>query len=135
MSVLDSIIAGVLEDQKSRQLSQAELADRIASIGEVRDPLQSLKSQNFSVIAEVKRSSPSKGALAEISDPSQLADLYEDGGASVISVLTEQRRFGGSLQDFSEVRSRISIPMFMAPIYYCLLLQRLITLNSKISIR
>jgi len=111
MSVLDSIIAGVLEDQKSRQLSQAELADRIASIGEVRDPLQSLKSQNFSVIAEVKRSSPSKGALAEISDPSQLADLYEAGGASVISVLTEQRRFGGSLQDFSEVRSRVSIPM------------------------
>ena len=111
MSVLDSIIVGVLEDQKSRQLSQAELADRIASIGEVRDPLQSLKSQNFSVIAEVKRSSPSKGALAEISDPSQLADLYEAGGASVISVLTEQRRFGGSLQDFSEVRSRVSIPM------------------------
>ena len=111
MSVLDSIIAGVLEDQKSRQLSQAELADRIASIGEVRNPLQSLKSKNFSVIAEVKRSSPSKGALAEISDPSQLADLYEDGGASVISVLTEQRRFGGSLQDFSEVRSRVSIPM------------------------
>lgn len=111
MSVLDSIIAGVLEDQKSRQLSQAELADRIARIGEVRDPLQSLKSQNFSVIAEVKRSSPSKGSLAEISNPSQLADLYEAGGASVISVLTEQRRFGGSLQDFSEVRSRVSIPM------------------------
>ena len=111
MSVLDSIIAGVLEDQKSRQLSQAELADRIASTGEVRNPLQSLKSKNFSVIAEVKRSSPSKGVLAEISDPSQLADLYEDGGASVISVLTEQRRFGGSLQDFSEVRSRVSIPM------------------------
>jgi indole-3-glycerol phosphate synthase len=111
MSVLDSIIAGVLEDQKSRQLSHIELEDRIASIGLVRDPLQTLKKYPLSVIAEVKRSSPSKGALAEISDPSQLAELYEKGGASVISVLTERRRFGGSLQDFVDVRSRVSIPM------------------------
>lgn len=111
MSVLESIIAGVLADQKSRQLSDAELAERIASIGVVRDPLQSLTSQDFSVIAEVKRSSPSKGMLADISDPAQLAALYEDGGASVISVLTEQQRFGGSLQDFVDVRSRVSIPM------------------------
>lgn len=111
MSVLESIIAGVLADQKSRQLSDAELAERIASIGVVRDPLQSLTSQDFSLIAEVKRSSPSKGMLADISDPAQLAALYEDGGASVISVLTEQQRFGGSLQDFVDVRSRVSIPM------------------------
>ena len=111
MSVLESIIAGVLADQKSRQLSDAELAERIASVSEVRDPLQSLTSQDFSVIAEVKRSSPSKGMLANISDPAQLAALYEDGGASVISVLTEQQRFGGSLQDFVDVRARVSIPM------------------------
>ncbi|MEY3093745.1 MAG: hypothetical protein RLZZ317_248, partial [Actinomycetota bacterium] len=111
MSVLESIIAGVLADQKSRQLSDAELAERIASVSEVRDPLQSLTSQDFSVIAEVKRSSPSKGMLADISDPAQLAALYEDGGASVISVLTEQQRFGGSLQDFVDVRARVSIPM------------------------
>ena len=111
MSVLESIIAGVLADQKSRQLSDAELAERIASIGVVRDPLQSLTSQDFSVIAEVKRSSPSKGMLANISDPARLAALYEDGGASVISVLTEQKRFGGSLQDYVDVRSRVSIPM------------------------
>jgi indole-3-glycerol phosphate synthase len=111
MSVLESIIAGVLADQKSRQLSDAELAERIASIGVARDPLQSLTSQDFSVIAEVKRSSPSKGMLADISDPAQLAALYEEGGASVISVLTEQQRFGGSLQDFVDVRSRVSIPM------------------------
>jgi len=111
MSVLESIIAGVLADQKSRQLSDAELAERIASIGVARDPLQSLTSQDFWVIAEVKRSSQSKGMLAKISDPAQLAALYEDGGASVISVLTEQQRFGGSLQDFVDVRARVSIPM------------------------
>jgi len=111
MSVLDSIIAGVLEDQRVRELSKAELDERIAAIGPVRDPLDSLRAKPFSVIAEVKRSSPSKGALAEISNPAQLASLYEKGGASVISVLTEQRRFGGSLQDFVEVRSRVSTPM------------------------
>lgn len=111
MSVLDSIIAGVLEDQRVRELSKAELDERIAAIGPVRDPLDSLRAKPFSVIAEVKRSSPSKGALAEISNPAQLAALYEKGGASVISVLTEQRRFGGSLQDFVEVRSRVSTPM------------------------
>ena len=111
MSVLDSIIAGVLEDQKARQLSNAELEERIASVGPVRDPLFSLKARSFSVISEVKRSSPSKGALAEISHPAELAALYEIGGASVISVLTEQRRFGGSLQDFVEVRSKIALPM------------------------
>jgi indole-3-glycerol phosphate synthase len=87
------------------------LEERIASVGAVRDPLKSLQENSFSVIAEVKRSSPSKGSLAEISDPSQLAALYEQGGASVISVLTEKRRFNGSLQDFIDVRSRVTIPM------------------------
>ena len=111
MSVLDSIIEGVLADQRSRQLSTHELEERIASIGSVRDPLISLRSRPFSVIAEVKRSSPSKGALAEISDPSSLAALYESGGAAVISVLTERQRFGGSLTDFEDVRARVSIPM------------------------
>jgi indole-3-glycerol phosphate synthase len=111
MSVLNSIIEGVLEDQKSRQLPPSELEERIASVGSVRDSLKSLQANSFSVIAEVKRSSPSKGSLAEISNPSHLAALYEKGGASIISVLTERRRFNGSLQDFVDVRSRVAIPM------------------------
>ena len=111
MSVLDSIIAGVLEEQSLRQLSSSELAERIAEIDEVRTPLTSLRKNDFSIIAEVKRSSPSKGALAEIRDPASLALSYQKGGASVVSVLTEKRRFGGSLEDFTEVRKKISIPM------------------------
>lgn len=111
MTVLESIVEGVLEDQKARQLSQRELEERIASVGPVRDPLTSLRANSFSIISEVKRSSPSKGALAEISNPAELAALYEEGGASIISVLTEQRRFGGSLRDFVEVRSCVSLPM------------------------
>src|SRR4051794_41733971 len=63
------------------------------------------------VIAEVKRSSPSKGALAAIADPAGLAQDYEAGGASVISVLTERRRFGGSLDDLAAVRTAVDVPV------------------------
>ena len=63
------------------------------------------------VIAEVKRSSPSKGPLAAIADPAALASDYESGGACVISVLTERRRFGGSLEDLAAIRSAVSVPL------------------------
>ena len=63
------------------------------------------------IIAEVKRASPSRGALAEIADPAALAVSYETGGASAISVLTEGRRFGGSLEDLEAVREGGSIPV------------------------
>ncbi len=63
------------------------------------------------IIAEVKRSSPSRGALAEIPDPALLASRYETGGASAISVLTEGRKFRGSLQDLEQVRDTVSIPV------------------------
>jgi indole-3-glycerol phosphate synthase len=63
------------------------------------------------VIAEVKRSSPSKGSLSAITDPAALAESYQKAGASVISVLTEERRFKGSLSDLDAVRSRVDIPV------------------------
>jgi indole-3-glycerol phosphate synthase len=63
------------------------------------------------VIAEIKRASPSRGALASIADPASLALSYESGGASAISVLTEGRRFGGSLADLEAVGDAVSIPV------------------------
>ena len=63
------------------------------------------------IIAEVKRSSPSRGALADIPDPAALAVSYETGGASAISVLTEGRKFGGSLADLEAVRAVVGIPV------------------------
>jgi indole-3-glycerol phosphate synthase len=63
------------------------------------------------VIAEVKRRSPSKGDLAEIADPAALARRYAAGGAAAISVLTEERRFGGSLDDLRGVRAAVDTPL------------------------
>ena len=63
------------------------------------------------VIAEVKRASPSRGRLADIPEPQTLAAQYEAGGASVVSVLTEERKFLGSLDDLEAVRKAISIPI------------------------
>jgi len=63
------------------------------------------------VIAEIKRRSPSRGSLAEISEPARLAREYQAGGARVISVLTEHRRFGGSLADLDDVRAAVTIPV------------------------
>lgn len=63
------------------------------------------------IIAEVKRASPSRGAMAEIADPAALAVSYQTGGASAISVLTEGRRFGGSLRDLTDVRTAVDLPV------------------------
>ncbi|WP_228201612.1 indole-3-glycerol phosphate synthase TrpC [Flaviflexus ciconiae] len=65
----------------------------------------------MSIISEVKRSSPSKGALANIPEPGDLAVEYQSGGAAAISVLTEKRRFGGSLGDLDRVRQKVSVPV------------------------
>ena len=111
MSVLDSIIEGVREDLAARRKPLAQLQEAMDAAARVRDPLETLLRNELSVIAEVKRSSPSKGALATIADPASLAEQYERAGASIISVLTEARRFGGSLADLDAVRSRVNIPI------------------------
>lgn len=111
MSVLDSIIAGVREDLAARRLPMAQLLEALEVAPPVKDCLPALLTDEISVIAEVKRSSPSKGALATISDPAALAASYEHAGASVISVLTEQRRFGGTLNDLDQVRRAVELPV------------------------
>jgi indole-3-glycerol phosphate synthase len=111
MSVLDSIIEGVKEDLESRRLSRAQILEAIEVAPAVRSDISNFQSSPLSVIAEVKRSSPSKGSLAPISDPALLAGRYEKGGARAISVLTERRRFGGSLDDLDAVRSAVNVPI------------------------
>ena len=114
MSVLDDIIAGVKEDLAARQeaIPLVQLQERAARLDSARDTYAVLSAPgSVKVIAEVKRSSPSKGELAAIADPAALAREYESGGASVISVLTEQRRFGGSLADLVAVVSCVDVPV------------------------
>ena len=111
MSVLASIIEGVREDLAARRLPMGQLQEALETAPEVLDCLPFLISSEMSVIAEVKRSSPSKGALASIGDPAGLAATYEEAGAQVVSVLTEQRRFGGSLADLDAVRKAIDLPI------------------------
>jgi len=113
MSVLDTIVAGVREDLERRQeaVSMDHLKERASRLPGAIDARQILAREAVSVIAEVKRSSPSKGELADIADPASLATEYEAGGASVISVLTEERRFDGSLDDLDAVRAKVDIPI------------------------
>jgi indole-3-glycerol phosphate synthase len=111
MSVLDSIIEGVREDLARRRIPLAQLHEKLDSAPAVIDAHPGLRGDLISVIAEVKRASPSKGALSSISNPAALAEQYQSAGASVISVLTEERRFNGSLADLETVRSAVSIPV------------------------
>ena len=113
LNVLDQIIEGVREDlaERKKLVELNELIAKISEVNPVIDVLPSLQSSKLSVIAEVKRSSPSKGALAQISDPAALALSYQTGGATAVSVLTEGRKFGGSLADLAAVRSAVNIPI------------------------
>jgi indole-3-glycerol phosphate synthase len=118
VTVLDDINAGVREDMEARQrlVPVAELKERAAAAAPARDAWTALggdraERNQLKVIAEIKRRSPSKGDLASIADPASLAVQYADGGAAAISVLTEQRRFNGSLADFDAVRAAVDIPL------------------------
>jgi indole-3-glycerol phosphate synthase len=113
MSVLDDIVTGVREDLARRQarVTTADLRAALADVTPPRDPMPHFRAPGSSVIAEVKRRSPSKGELADIPDPTTLAAAYERGGAAAISVLTEERRFGGSLDDLRAVRTAVDVPL------------------------
>jgi indole-3-glycerol phosphate synthase len=113
VSVLDDILDGVRADLAARQEMQPleRLKAAAARAPSPRDVMAAFARTEVTVIAEVKRASPSKGALAAIADPAGLAVDYEAGGARVISVLTEQRRFGGSLEDLAAVRDAVQVPV------------------------
>ncbi|MBA4247505.1 MAG: indole-3-glycerol phosphate synthase TrpC [Microbacterium sp.] len=112
--MLAGLVAGALDDaarrRESRSLAEVE---RLASVTfpalDARAALE--RGAHIKVIAEVKRASPSRGPLASIPDPALLARQYAEGGASAISVLTEERRFGGSLADLEAVRAAVRVPV------------------------
>ena len=112
-TVLDDIIAGVRADLAGRE-ERVALRDVVSAAAEAapaRPVLPALRRPTLSLIAEVKRRSPSKGHLAPIPEPAVLATDYARGGANAISVLTEERRFGGSLADLDDVRAAVATPV------------------------
>ncbi|EHN80155.1 indole-3-glycerol phosphate synthase TrpC [Streptomyces coelicoflavus] len=118
MSVLDGIVAGAREDLEARRAvvpedrlweRAREYGQRAPAAAEVIDGLRG--TDGLRVIAEIKRTSPARGPLADIADPAALAARYAAGGAAAISVLTEPRRFHGSLEDLETVRSEVRLPL------------------------
>jgi indole-3-glycerol phosphate synthase len=110
-NALNGIIEGVLEDVAQRSVPVSMLREKLATAPQLRDAYGALNKEGMSLIAEVKRSSPSKGDLAEISDPISLAKSYQDGGADLVSVLTEERKFKGRVSDLIGVRQSINLPV------------------------
>lgn len=110
-NALNGIIEGVLEDVAQRSVPASMLKEKLATAPQLRDAYAALNKEGMSLIAEVKRSSPSKGDLAEISDPISLAKSYQDGGADLVSVLTEERKFKGRVSDLIGVRQSINLPV------------------------
>jgi indole-3-glycerol phosphate synthase len=112
--MLEDLYAGALSDAESRlaKYSLADLAVAAEAQAPALDAISLIAAGNtINVIAEIKRASPSKGFLAEIADPAELASTYEAAGAAAISVLTEERKFKGNLGDLAQVRQAVSVPI------------------------
>jgi indole-3-glycerol phosphate synthase len=112
--MLGELVAGAIADASARRAvrSLAEVEADALAAPPALDAISALSpAERVKIIAEVKRASPSRGVLAEIRDPARLALSYQTGGACAISVLTEGRRFGGSLDDLAEVRAAVEIPV------------------------
>ncbi len=112
--MLADLVAGAAKDARIRE-ERIPYAERVAQAEAMAPvlPEAALRPMSGSVgiIAEIKRASPSKGPLADIPDPVWLAQQYEAGGASAISVLTESRKFLGSLDDLAAVTQSVTIPV------------------------
>jgi len=112
--VLSALYAGAIADAQQRQetLSLSKVEALALEAIPALNALDFLApSQHIKILAEVKRASPSKGDLAQISDPALLAQTYAENGASTISVLTESRKFKGSLEDLRAVKARVNVPV------------------------
>ncbi|HEX7588442.1 MAG TPA: indole-3-glycerol phosphate synthase TrpC, partial [Anaerolineae bacterium] len=111
--ILDEIVANKRTEIHHRQqrISLAEFRTRAESVPEARNFADALVGENVALIAEIKRASPSRGELNAQADPPRLAQTYAAGGAAAISVLTDKKYFGGSLNDLKSVRVAVQVPI------------------------
>lgn len=110
--ILDAIVADKRTEVEARKqaLPREQLEERIAGLPAPRDFRGALRREGISLIAEVKRKSPSKGDILPDMDVAHLATLYEQSGARAVSVLTDQKYFGGSLDDLVKVHTQTKLP-------------------------
>ena len=112
--MLEQLFAGSIADAQRRQelISLKQIEASALSAPAALDAMAALApTGQIKVLAEVKRASPSRGDMAEIADPASLAKVYAQNGASAISVLTEERKFKGSLEDLIAVRAQVDVPL------------------------
>lgn len=109
---LDSIVAWHRERARADTRSIDDLIATASGCEQTRGFEASLhRCEHLAVIAEVKRRSPSKGDLHRDLDPAEMARLYQDGGASCVSVLTDEPHFGGSVADLQAARAACALPV------------------------
>ena len=110
--ILDEICANkrVEVEEAKRQTPLHELEERIEQRRKARDFRGALRQPGISLIAEVKRASPTLGTFLEKVDPAELAGVYKQSGARAISVLTDEKYFKGTLADLVAVHAAVPVP-------------------------
>ncbi len=113
MNVLERIVAGTRDDLRRRreQVPLATLEQALDGRGDDRPFSEALTLPGVSVIAEYKRRSPSAGTIRDGATVAEVVGAYERGGAAALSILTEGRHFGGSLDDLRAARAASSLPI------------------------
>src|SRR5438067_172306 len=113
MSWLEELVAGAREDSRRRQeeIPLEALRARLGAREGARPFNEALVRPGLSLIAEFKRRSPSAGELRPGADVREVVRAYERGGAAALSILTEERHFGGSLDDLLAAREASDLPI------------------------
>lgn len=111
--ILDEIVANKHSEvaSRKRRVSLAEFRTRAESVPEARDFASALRGENVALIGEIKRASPSRGAISAEADPIRVASIYAENGASAISVLTDKKYFDGTPNDLKAVRVAVDVPI------------------------
>jgi indole-3-glycerol phosphate synthase len=126
-NILDTIITTKFEEIKASQKIQSldQLKDEVRDVSQPRGFIKAIETQlsknKAAVIAEIKKASPSKGVIREHFNPKEIAISYEKGGATCLSVLTDQQYFKGHANYLREARAACSLPVlrkdFMVDLY------------------